>query len=482
MSADAESSPLQALPAGALARLFPFYIRTDGELRVVGTGPSLTKVLSGVVQGLPLADAFRLVRPEKPLVSETLLQDGSTLFLFESVDDGPKWRGQVFPLEDGEGFLMLCKPWFSEPDEIERHGLTMADFAGHDQTIDLLQILQSQRMANDDLKELAARLTEQRARLREKESEARKLALVAARTNDAVVVTDASGRIEWANEGFTRITEYTLEEAVGRKPGEILQGPETDPATVDKVREHIHRGEGVSVEILNYSKSGRKYWLAMEIQPIHSDTGEVVNFMAIERDITEAKEADRKLRETAALQLAMLSGAGYAIIAADPDGVIHLFNPAAERMLGYTAEEFVGKATPAVFHEPEEVVARAAELTAELGRKVEPGFEAFVAKARLGQPDQREWTYIRRDGTRLPVLLSVTALTDGGRIIGFLGIATDLTERKAAEQKVRTALSELERLNRVMMGREERVLELKREINAVCAKAGLDPKYSSVLD
>jgi len=135
----------------------------------------------------------------------------------------------------------------------------------------------------------------------------------------------------------------------------------------------------------------------------------------------------------------VLNGTDYSIIGSDSAGNIRFFNRGAEKMLGYANEEIVGR-TPELFHDAAEVAARAAELTAELGRAIEPGFEAFVARAREGGADVREWTYVRKDGRRLPVLLSVTALRDeDGNITGFLGIAQDLTARKRAEEALRTS-------------------------------------------
>ena len=297
------------------------------------------------------------------------------------------------------------------------------------------------------------------------------------------MLTDAAGKIVWVNAGFTRLTGYELSELLGKTPGSVLQGPETDPVTVSHMHQQLSKGEGFKVEIINYSKTGRKYWLASEIQPIFDDSGRLTNFMAIQSDITERKNSENLLRTTSALQRAMLEGAGYAIIATDTAGIIQLFNPAAERMLGYSAEEMVKQKTPAVFHLAGEVAVRARELTVELGRAVKPGFEAFVAKSELGQPDQREWTYVRKDGSRFPVLLSVTTLHDEhGKITGYLGVASDLTERKRDEEKLRATLSELERFNRVMLNREERVLELKREINQMRAASGLPPAYPSAAE
>lgn len=139
----------------------------------------------------------------------------------------------------------------------------------------------------------------------------------------------------------------------------------------------------------------------------------------------------------ALLHAAILDHSGYGIIATTPEGVITVFNRAAERMLGYRAEEVIQKLTPAPFHDPLEVVARAAEFSAELGVTIEPGFEVFVARARLELPNEYEWSYIHKGGSRFRVLLSVTALRDEqGVLIGFLGMVVDVTERLWARQEL----------------------------------------------
>jgi PAS domain S-box-containing protein len=281
------------------------------------------------------------------------------------------------------------------------------------------------------------------------EEELGKLALVASRTDNAVVLTDPEGRVEWVNEGFTRLTEYELEEVVGRKPGHLLQGPDTDSRTVDYMREQLAREEGFNAELINYTKSGRRYWVQMGIQPIRDDKGRLVRFMGIESDITERWLAEETLRNISTLQRAILNSANYTIIATDTEGTILTFNAAAEEMLGYRRGEVIGKESRAIFHDPEEVAHRARELSIELGRQIEPGFEVFVARARLGEPDEREWTYIRKDGSRFPALLSVTALRDEQeRITGFLGIARDITDRKRAEEAVLRARDEAEAASR----------------------------------
>jgi two-component system sensor histidine kinase/response regulator len=152
----------------------------------------------------------------------------------------------------------------------------------------------------------------------------------------------------------------------------------------------------------------------------------------------QRSQTESELREATQLQQAILDAANYTIISVSPEGLIRTLNAAAERWLGYSAAEIVGKTTPEIFHDPLEVERRAREVSAELGVTIEPGFEVFVAKARLGVPDENEWTYVRKDGTRFPVMLSVTALRDAeGNLTGFLGIGSDITERKQAEQALR---------------------------------------------
>jgi PAS domain S-box-containing protein len=137
-----------------------------------------------------------------------------------------------------------------------------------------------------------------------------------------------------------------------------------------------------------------------------------------------------------ALQSAIFNSANFSSIATDAKGVIQIFNVGAERMLGYTAAEVMNKITPADISDSQEVIARAEALSVELGTPITPGFEALVFKASRGIEDIYELTYIRKDGSRLPAVVSVTALRDAqDAIIGYLLIGTDNTARKQAEQE-----------------------------------------------
>src|SRR5580698_7781824 len=166
---------------------------------------------------------------------------------------------------------------------------------------------------------------------------------------------------------------------------------------------------------------------------------------------SDTGKADALLK-TGALQKAIFNSANFSSIATDAKGVIQIFNVGAERMLGYSAAEVVDKITPADISDPQEVIARATELSVELGTPIAPGFEALAFKASRGIEDIYELTYFRKDGSRFPAVVSVTALRDAqDTIIGYLLIGTDNTARKQVEeerakldQEKQRLLSELE--------------------------------------
>jgi PAS domain S-box-containing protein len=121
------------------------------------------------------------------------------------------------------------------------------------------------------------------------------LSLIIQKTNNAVIITDAEGKLEWANTSFETITEYKLEEVIGKKPGQFLQGKDTDMSVVEKMRQSIANFSPFTCELLNYTKSGKSYWLRINAQPIYNEHGKVIKFFALEEDITTEKETQNKL-------------------------------------------------------------------------------------------------------------------------------------------------------------------------------------------
>ena len=175
--------------------------------------------------------------------------------------------------------------------------------------------------------------------------------------------------------------------------------------------------------------------------------GNALRMIGVHMDVTERRNAEIALRETSSLLTTVLASASeVAIIATDPKMLFTVFNEGAERLLGYTSAEVVGLATPALVHDHAEVVARGVELSAALGRPITGG-AIFTEPTTLGQA--REWTFIRKDGSRVSVSLVVTEMRDaGGKLFGYLGIAHDVTAQKEAEQRLRHAVHKAKSANR----------------------------------
>jgi PAS domain S-box-containing protein len=253
--------------------------------------------------------------------------------------------------------------------------------------------------------------------------------------NDLVQIVSPEGVILYANRAWRRTLGYS-ERDVERLTIFDAVTPSSRPQ-LEAVLRRACAGETLDKVDLEFAaRSGRRIVLEGNVS-CRFVAGKPESTRGIFRDVTMRKQTEQRLQETLALQRAILDGAHYSIISTSSDGIIRLFNQGAERLLGYSADDVTAIRTPVIFHDPAEVQARAGELTTELARGIDPGFEVLVARARLGQVDDREWTYIRRNGSRLPVLLSVTALFGvGGEITGFLAIAQDITERKRFEAEL----------------------------------------------
>ncbi|MBF0615089.1 MAG: EAL domain-containing protein [Magnetococcales bacterium] len=172
----------------------------------------------------------------------------------------------------------------------------------------------------------------------------------------------------------------------------------------------------------------------------------------VQHRTAELEETKRDMEATAAFQRAILDSAYSTIISTDAEGIIRSFNNAAREQLGYEPDELIGIHTPAILHDPAEVASRAEALSRELGETVIPGFEVFVAKARLEVSDEHEWSYIRKDGSRFPVSLTVTAMRrPDGTVNGFLGIGLDITRRKQDEARLALAHMVIENTSEAIM-------------------------------
>ncbi len=267
--------------------------------------------------------------------------------------------------------------------------------------------------------------------------------------NFSSIATDAQGVIQIFNVGAERMLGYAAADVVDK----------ITPADISDPLEVISRAKALSVELgtpitpgfealvfkasrgiediyeLTYfRKDGSRFPAVVSVTALRDAHDGIIGYLLIGTDNTARKEAEEALLKAGALQSAIFNSANFSSIATDAKGVIQIFNVGAERMLGYTAAEVLNNITPADISDPQEVIARAGVLSAEFGTPITPGFEALVFKASRGIEDIYELTYIRRDGSRFPAVVSVTALRDAqDAIIGYLLIGTDNTARKQVE-------------------------------------------------
>lgn len=191
------------------------------------------------------------------------------------------------------------------------------------------------------------------------------------------------------------------------------------------------------------SSETKKTGLAIDKSSSYQDLI-AINSNYIKELTVQLNEKEKEISEQLAFRNSLLEGTEYAIISTDPEGIIKTFNTKAEKILGYTSREVIGKTSPAIFHDLNEVAARAKVLSKELNTVIEPGFEAFVTKSRLGKPDANEWTFINKNGTRFPVELTITTLRNNYKeIIGYMGVVVNLTEKKKREQELLRTQNEL---------------------------------------
>lgn len=303
---------------------------------------------------------------------------------------------------------------------------------------------------------------ERQIRLRQAAEERNKeLALVVSKTTDAVIISDTQGNIVWVNNAFERLTEYSFEEVVGKKPGQILQGPETDEDTVKKIAQAVREKRNINATILNYSKSKKKYWLNLTINPVFNDEGVCVNYIAIERDVTRMIETELEIKKLSVqLQSILDNVAGY-IFCKDYDGRFLFVNKSLAELFGTTPENVVGK-TDAEYAANED----------EIKQYLEKDRYVIDKKELIFIPEE---TILRKDGTRGIFQTTKVPIDFPGVEKGaVLGVSIDITDRKNSELIIQQkneelAHSEGELLNNLyeLLATQEELQRQKDEINEI---------------
>ncbi len=277
------------------------------------------------------------------------------------------------------------------------------------------------------------------AMARESKENERRFLAAANNSNEAFYILEPTGddagrigdfRICFVNENGASLLSSTVNELTGKLLCENYPALRSN-GFFERYKRVFETGQELIVEVPIRAEKIKASWLRSQVFKL--DEGIAVSTS----NISERKEAEFKAIKSLQFTRSLIASSPFAVIATDLKGVISEVNPAAERMLWYSREELVGKMTPMVLHDPEEVEQRAAELTQELGTLVPGDFSVLIANPRRGLTDEAEWSYIRKGGSRLTVQVAMTALTDDQQATtGWLAVAYDITERKRIEDYI----------------------------------------------
>lgn len=525
----------------AFSNIFPFYILIGQDMVVKSAGKTLEKIHADTA-GKKFLEQFSLKRPfikEQDFQSVKSLT-GQLIVIECRNAQHTNLRGQIDFLQDSNELLFLGTPWFNSIEEVINNGLTLHDFANHDPMTDLLHLMKTQEITNDDLKHLLHTVNKQKDELKvankaihdialfptqnpdplirinydgdviqnnpaaakldflvienrlyrnddffkyistkidtsksrwefEASSEEKdysfvcvpmkeegyiniygrditqqlkdrqqveRLSLIIQQTVNAVIITDATGKIEWVNNAFYKVTGYTLDEVKGKSPGSFLQGKDTNPATVEYMRDKIRNAQPFACEVYNYTKSGKGYWLRINGQPVFDKAGNVVQFFAIEEDITLEKEAEARLEEFDKRLKIALAKIGDNVWEHDFVKDETSFSQQEGNLLGYTARDFENNVNfwySCVHNDDKKLL------------------QENDAKYRAGKIDHHilEYRMIHKDGSTRWVLDRgvVIEKSKNDKPLKIIGTHTDITRQKAIEKELEQRVQQFNSLS-----------------------------------
>jgi PAS domain S-box-containing protein len=266
--------------------------------------------------------------------------------------------------------------------------------------------------------------------VRRQQEESSRLSLAVNRSTNSVIICDSQGRIEWCNEGFTRITGYSIDEARGRTPGSLLQGPESDPAVVGRMRVALREGRGFREEILNYRKDRQAYWIQVDCQPLNDGLGRITGFMAIESDISERKRLQLELEATAARLVTATQAAGVGIWDLDLTNDAVVWDDTMRQLHGIPE----GAPLPSVEVLRERIHPEDREIVRSQAAQALEGHSGFRSDVRIQRMDG-QWRHLH--------LSAAVMLGADGRPVRLIGTAIDMTDRVNTQRALLESRSRL---------------------------------------
>ena len=255
--------------------------------------------------------------------------------------------------------------------------------------------------------------------------ELEKMSLVASRTTNSVIIMDAQSRIEWVNNSFINLTGYTLEEALGLKPFEVLGGPETDQEKINYMLDKVSKGESYIAEVLYYKKSGEKVWLHIEGTPVFDEHGKVIKRISVHTDVTERIKSHLELTKLSLVA----SKTNNSVLIADKDWRIEWVNEGFIKLMGYTLQEASGKRPSQLLHNHK------------TNRKT---YELLEPKLLQGEPISFEVLNVKKSGEEVWVNVEISPiLDDKGAICQFVEVQTDITALQKSKIELSTLAKDL---------------------------------------
>lgn len=410
-------------------RAFPFFIAWNEDGVIVATGPSLLRFAPAAQRGEKVAAVFL----DQRQIDETLFflngrQPHEPLVITDRAS-GRTLRGSMIILPDSKLAVMLASPWITTPEQLRECGLKLKDFGPHDQTLEILQIVQSQQMGADDLAELNRALNEERAKYRAEANTTRSLLRNA---SDGIHILDRDGHLIYASDSFARMLGYEPREVIGMHVSQWDAYFKADE--LQTWVQKLFASESVTTfETLHRRKDGESFEVEVTAHAVLSDGASLTLFCS-SRDVTQRKRQAARLESLNARLEATIGAAMDAVIVMDTRGSIIEFNAAGEQIFGYRRDEVIGRQVSQTIVPERHREAHARGLAHYLNTGDGP-----VLGNRI------EVDALRKDGTEFSAELEMdVARTPEGEF--FVAFLRDISERKSSEEALRQYRDTLEEM------------------------------------
>ncbi|SDX08350.1 PAS domain S-box-containing protein [Lutibacter oricola] len=518
-------------------RFFPFYVLIDKDLKIVNSGMSLKKIVP-IENGALFNQFFSIPRPltEIETFKDLVALKNQLVVLSPCSSEKGMMRGQFEYLKNTNEILFVGSPWLDSMEAVIENNLVIDDFAIQDPLIDLLHVLKTVEITNEELRELVSIISNQKNDLKKlskeyynialfptqnpdpnirinykgeiiqnnpaasnldfieyegsnyridlffkllasgidksvkrksfeirsnevdysldcvampdegyiniygrditeqkiNQKELEKLSLIVQETINAVIITDSNGKINWVNRAFEELTGYKLNEVLGKTPGAFLQGEETNSEIVDYMRSEIRDSKPFTCEVLNYKKSGERYWLRINGQPIFDKNGKMTNYFAIEEDITKIKNIQHQIEQSEKKYRDVIDHTLAIVTTHDLEGRLLTVNPMVKKMFGYDEDEVLDRRLIDFMPEDDKIMF----------------YDEYLTKIKQEKEATGIFRILHKNGDIVYSLYNNYLKEEPGKDPYVIGFSVDITTRILAEKELKLAKKKTEELAR----------------------------------